>query len=96
MKLNKKIIVVLSILLITINMVGCNSKEFNNSKAKEAINEINQTKIGQSINEFLGIDVENSANELLNANIVKELMGSVKLPNLKDSFNKFMDSKIFE
>lgn len=93
MKLNKKIIVSLSILLITINMVGCSSTEFYNLKSKEAINEI---KIGQSINEFIGIDVGDSVNELLNANIVKELMGSVSLPNLKDSFNKFMDSKIFE
>lgn len=46
----------LSISLVTINMVGCSQKNFYNKKVKETLNNINNTKIGQSINEFISVN----------------------------------------
>lgn len=71
MNLNKKLILMLSISLVTINIIGDSQKNFYTEKVKETVNNINNTKIGQSINEFISINVWDSVNELIDTGIVK-------------------------
>ena len=96
MRLNKRLVLMLSISIISINMVGCSKKNFYNTKVKETIDTINNTKIGKSINKFMDVDISDSVNELIDTGIVKKIIYSINVSEFKNNLNNFLDSKVFE
>ncbi|CEO06203.1 hypothetical protein [Paraclostridium sordellii] len=96
MKLNKRLILMSSISIISINMVGCSQKNFYNEKVKETIDTIKNTKIGKCINKFMDVDISNSVNELIDTGIVKKIVDSINVSEFKNNLNNFLDIKVFE
>ncbi|CEN77618.1 hypothetical protein [Paraclostridium sordellii] len=96
MKLNKRLILMSSISIISINMVGCSQKNFYNEKVKETIDTIKNTKIGKCINKFMDVDISNYVNELIDTGIVKKIVDSINVSEFKNNLNNFLDIKVFE
>ncbi|CEN92759.1 hypothetical protein [Paraclostridium sordellii] len=96
MRLNKRLVLMLSISIISINMVGCSQKNFYNEKLKETVDTINNTKIGKSINKFMDVDISDSVNELIDTSIIKKIIDSINVSEFKNNLNNFLDSKLFE